>query len=150
MKKALVLVAILLLASSLAWAEGTPEAAAPQAVGQAAPGAAEGSCTLPDFAGLSPDQRLAAALAAGFQMDGAVNRQVPICPTEFRCSSLTNCGAGSPCSTTDIGQCCDAGGGAILCCASGTIKVRQCPCVCTTSPCLAQCAASTDVTFHCR
>ena len=149
MKKALVLVAILLLTSSLAWAEGTSAVAAPEVVGQADPGSAEGGCTLPDFTGLSPDQQLAAALAAGFQMNGAVNRQVPICPTVFHCTSIMNCGAGSPCTTTDLGQQCCASGGGQICCASGTIKVRQCPCVCTTSPCLAQCTASTDVTLHC-
>jgi hypothetical protein len=97
MKKALVLVAILLLTSGLAWAEGTASgAAAPEAVGQANSSPAEGGCTLPDFTGLSPDQQLAAALAAGFQLNGAVDRQVPVCPTVFSCTSITNCGVGAP------------------------------------------------------
>jgi hypothetical protein len=150
MKKTLVLVAILLLSGSLAWAEGLGAAAAPEAVGQVNSSPAGEGCTLPDFAGLSEDQRLAAALAAGFQIDGAINRQVPICPTVFHCNSITNCGAGAPCSTTDIGQCCDPGGGGFICCASGTIKVRSCPCVCIGSPCAIQCTTSTDVTMHCR
>lgn len=149
MKKALVLVAILLLTSSLAWAEGTPGAAAPETVGQADPGPAEGSCTLPDFAGLSPDQQLAAALAAGFQLNGAVNRQTPMCPTVFSCSSLTNCGVGGPCSTTDIGDCCVNGVGATICCFGGTIKVRRCPCHCTGRPCAIQCTTSDDVSLQC-
>ena len=150
MKKGLVLVAILFLISSLAWAEGTAGGAAtPEAVNPADSTAVAGGCTLPDFTGLSPDQRVAAALAAGLQVSGAVNKQTAMCPTVFHCDSITNCGIGLCSPPQDIGQCCNAGGGSILCCLNGTFKVQRCHCRCTANPCDLQCGTSTNVTLQC-
>jgi hypothetical protein len=140
MKRALVLVAVLLLPSSLAWAE----APAPEGDLFAAGG---GGCMLPDLAGLSPDQIAAAALGAGFQVSPH-NVDVPACPATFHCDSLTGCAAGPLCSITDIGQCCQAGD-PVLCCLSGTIKVQRCRCECTGPVCSVLCASSTDVRWRC-
>lgn len=154
MKRALVLVATLMLSAGLAWAE-TPAVPAPAGgdspaavEGHAADPAVEGGgCLLPDLAGLSQDEASAVALGAGFQT-ASTAAAVPACPTSFRCSSLTNCAKGSPCSITDIGTCCSQSG-LVLCCTSGTIKVRECPCRCTAFHCLYQCVLSNDVQWSC-
>jgi hypothetical protein len=134
----------LLLTCSIAWAEGP----APDGGLAADPGAGGGTCLLPDLAGLSPDQIAAAALGAGFET-ASIDVQVPICPTTFSCTSITNCGVGAPCTVTNIGQCCQPPTGPpSICCING-IKVRRCPCVCVGSPCAALCGTSTDVSFGC-
>jgi hypothetical protein len=151
MRKALVLVAILLLTSSLAWAEGAAGAiAAPEARGQADTGASGGGCTLPDFTGLSRDQRVAAALGAGLQVSRAVNALTPLCPTSFfYCTTITNCKVGSSCTYENLGQCCDLGDGDLLCCAQGSLKFRHCLCTCSAYPCPLECLDSTDARLVC-
>jgi hypothetical protein len=141
MRRPLLLVVSLFLTASLAWA------------GDVAPNdplfADEGGgCMLPDLAGLSPEQAAAAALQAGFQ--ASPNEvQVPACPVKFDCTSIGNCAAGPICSLTDIGACCQTPSGPVLCCLSGTIKVRRCPCQCTGPACSLLCASSTDVRWRC-
>src|SRR5262245_2440978 len=92
LKRPLLLLVALLLMASLAWAAEPAPNADPLAD-------SGGGCMLPDFAGLSPEQTAAAAIAAGLQM-APTEVQVPPCPTTFSCSSLTSCAAGSPCTVT--------------------------------------------------
>src|SRR5262245_36151925 len=141
MKRALILVAVLLFACSVAWAE---ESASYNALFAGS----GGGCMLPDLSGLSPEQVAAAALQAGFQTSPS-EVQVPACPVNFDCTSLFHCGVGPLCSITDIGACCQTSGGPIICCVNGTIKVQQCPCKCTANPCLISCPNSTDVKWRC-
>jgi hypothetical protein len=141
MKRTLSLVAVLLLTCSIAWAEET--ASAPDPVADSG-----GGCMLPDLAGMSPEQITAAALEAGFQ-PAPNNVQVPVCPVTFHCNSITNCGIGPLCALGNLGQCCNAGGGLTLCCISGTIKVKTCPCRCTGNPCNIQCPNSNEVNWGC-
>jgi len=141
MKRTLILVAVLLCTCSVARAE-TPAPASDLFAGSG------GGCVLPDLAGLSPEQIAAAALGAGFQPSPS-EKQVPICPVKFDCTSLTGCAAGPACTLTDIGPCC-ATSGAVICCTSGTIKVVRCPCQCTSTVCSTTvCTSSTDVKWHC-
>lgn len=134
MKRAFVLVAVLFLISGVAW--GTED------------DFEGGGCKLPDLAGLTPDEIAVAALAAGLEIPAAVPAAIPACPVTFHCDSIPNCGLGACSTPTDIGRCCN-NGGLTLCCATGTIKVRQCNCVCTGNPCSTQCIQSTDVRFRC-
>jgi hypothetical protein len=137
MKPTLVLVAVLLFTSSMAWAQGSA----------ADPRLANG-CALPDLAGLSPDQVAVAALGAGLQMSAASSDPtIPACPVTFECSSIAGCGSSMVCSATAIGQCCTLGT-AVLCCAN-TILVTRCPCKCVLEDCPRQCAQSTQVTRSC-
>lgn len=138
MKHVLVLVFALLLTAGLAWAE-EPAVADPPVE--------EGGCELPDFTGMSEEEIQAAALAAGFGLE-PVWAQPPTCPVRFSCSSINNCGIGL-CAVADIGPCCSPSTGLQLCCISGTIKVRTCPCVCTGGPCALNCVNSTDVSWRC-
>lgn len=132
MKRALVLVAFLIFTSNLAWAQ-----------------AAGGNCRLPDLAGLSPGQRAAAAINAGLQMTYMDTTPVPACPVTFNCNSIAGCGAGSTCSNTVLGRCCQDGG-AVLCCQFGEILEQQCPCKCTAGTvCSSACTSSTNVTVSC-
>src|SRR5262245_61778824 len=131
MKRALILVAVLLCTCSVAWAETSAPAADPLA-------GSGGGCTLPDLAGLSPEPIAAAALQAGLQI-APTEVQVPPCPTTFSCNSITNCGAGTPCTVSFIGPCCKPATGPNICCANGNIKKTQCPCVCTGNPCAVVC-----------
>jgi hypothetical protein len=153
MKNALMLAAILLLTSTLAWAEGAAgPAAAGEVMSQAGTVSAEGGCNLPSFAGLSADQRLAAAVAAGFQTSQALDVQTaPLCPevSNFHCTDIANCKLGSMCSTQSLGPCCDLGDGILACCATGSIRVRQCLCTCTRSPCWLDCLDGSETTITC-
>src|SRR5436309_12935622 len=114
MKRALFLVAVLLLMSNLAWAQ-----AAGTAQASAADPRAGGNCQLPDLAGLSPGQRAAAALSAGLQVTYVDSPAVPACPVTFQCNSIAGCARGMVCSATFLGPCCSIGGGGVLCCANG-------------------------------
>lgn len=140
MKASLILAVVLLLTPGLAPAEEAAPATADPFEG--------GGCVLPDLAGLSDDQAVATLRGAGFDL-APIGTAAAACPTTFMCSSMTNCGIGALCSVTDIGQCCTSGGGIGVCCVSGTIKVRQCPCVCTGNPCNVLCPQSTDVRWRC-
>jgi hypothetical protein len=137
MKRTLVVVAVLLftslLTSRFAWAEGT----------------AGGGCSLPDVAGLSPDQVAVAALKAGLQMSAATSATTTIqaCPATFQCSSIAGCGSSMICSATPIGQCCSAG--AFVLCCTNEIFVVRCPCKCVLEDCPHQCGQSTQVTRSC-
>jgi hypothetical protein len=146
MKRTLVFIAALFLAGGLAWAGGESSGGAPATHPLFAEG---GGCKLPDFTGLSPEQRTAAALAAGFQVSPTY-ASAPACPVTFNCNRIGNCAAGKLCTLGNIGPCCDAGGGNILCCANnGNIWVQQCPCVCTGFICSSLCESSTDVQWSC-
>jgi hypothetical protein len=140
MKRTPILFAALLLTAGLAWA-------AEPATHDDLFADSGGGCMLPDLAGLSQEQIAAAALQAGLQAS-PTEVQVPACPVKFDCSSIFNCGIGV-CAIADIGACCQTTGGPILCCISGTIKVRTCPCVCTGNPCSFTCVNSTDVKWRC-
>lgn len=143
MKPTLVLVAVLLLTSHFALAEGTASGAM-----AADPRLASNGCALPDLAGLSPDQVAVAALNAGLQMSAATSDPtIQACPATFECSSIAGCGSSMVCSATPIGQCCTLGT-AVLCCAN-TIFVVRCPCKCVLEDCPRQCAQSTQVTRSC-
>ena len=147
MKRTLFFVVALFLVSGLAWAGGESSGGAP--VPTAEPLFAEGGgCTLPDLSGLSAEERMSAALAAGFQVS-PTPAAIQACPVTFHCNSITNCAAGPVCGLADIGQCCNSGGGVILCCTSGTIKVQRCPCQCNGNPCAIQCVNSTDIRWGC-
>jgi hypothetical protein len=149
MKRTLVLIALLLLTCSLAWAEEpAPGTSAGAPLGGSIASDSGGGCMLPDLTGLSQEQILAAALEAGFQVS-PTDVQIPPCPTTFSCTSIPNCGAGTPCTVSIIGQCCKPAGAPPICCANGPIKEKRCPCVCTGSPCAFQCINSTDVKLIC-
>lgn len=108
-----------------------------------------GGCKLPDFTGLSADQRMAAALGAGFQLS-PTSVSTPACPVTFNCNQLRGCSAGSVCSFGNIGPCCDPGGGTIICCESpGNIWVTDCACECTGPNCSPLCETSVDVQWSC-
>jgi len=141
MKPKLLLFATLLLVASI----GSAEEPAPNSTFFADSG---GGCMLPDLAGLSQEQIAAAALQAGFQAS-PTEVQVPACPVKFDCTSIFHCGIGPVCSLSNLGACCQTPGGPIICCTSGTIKVQQCPCVCTGNPCAISCPNSTDVKWRC-
>lgn len=142
MRLSLILAVALLLTAGVAWAE---EAAPAETL----PVLEGGGCVLPDLAGLSDDDAEEALREAGFDTGAAIETAAPMCPTRFSCSSIVNCGIGSLCSLTDIGPCCTTSGGLGLCCTSGTIKVRRCPCRCTGNPCNIVCPQSTDVKWSC-
>lgn len=137
MKRTLVLVAVLLLTGSLAWAEDP-----------AGPGPTGGGCALPDLSQLSPDQVAVAALQAGLQISAptAVDT-IPACPATFHCSSIAGCGASMVCTATAIGQCCSAGP-VVICCANNIFVIR-CPCHCVLEDCPLQCRQSSEVTRTC-
>ena len=141
MKASLILAVVLLCIPGLAWAEEPAPAVSEDVAFEA------GGCVLPDVSGLSGDEAAAALAGAGFET-APFDAAVPACPTTFHCDSIFNCGTGAVCSVTDIGACC-ATGGLVKCCISGTIKVRQCPCVCTGNPCSIACPQSTDVRSRC-
>ena len=166
MKASVVFVLALLLVSGLAWAEeATPQdtAAAPAATASTGQGTSEatapasepaveadgGGCMLPDLAGLSDEDARSTLEKAGFDLTAPVNAATPMCPTRFSCTSIVNCGVGPLCAINDIGPCCTTGGGLSLCCITGSIKVRHCPCKCTGNPCNIQCPNSTDVRWSC-
>jgi hypothetical protein len=140
MKACLILAVVLLLTPGLAAAEEAAPATADPFEG--------GGCVMPDLAGLSEDDATAALRSAGFDLS-PIDAAAPACPITFSCNSITNCGIGMVCSITDIGPCCTTGGGLGLCCISGSIKVRQCPCTCTGSPCSVFCPQNTDVKWRC-
>lgn len=155
MKQTLILAAVMLATAGLAWAEAPTaapaEMALPAATADLAPGPlfADGSCEMPDLAGLSEEEIAAAAFAAGLDTSPtAAAAAPPACPVAFQCNSITNCAAGPLCSVTDIGQCCTQGP-FTLCCISGTIKVSRCPCRCTAFACSLQCVSSTNVKWGC-
>lgn len=149
MKRTLVVVAALLLTVGVAWAE-EPAADAPTPAAAPADATFEGGgCVLPDLAGLSDEEIEQAALEAGLGIQPPAQAAAPACPVKFSCNSITNCGAGSLCSLSDIGPCCTTSSGLSLCCITGTIKVRRCPCVCTGNPCALSCVNSTDVKWRC-
>src|SRR5947208_8546934 len=144
MKRALFLVAVLLLMSNLAWAQAAGTAPAPVADPRAG-----GNCQLPDLAGLSPGQRAAAALGAGLQVTYVDTTPVPACPVAFNCNSIAGCGQGPVCSITSLGPCC-SDGGTILCCQNGgNIIEIQCACRCTGTLCASSCAQHHQVTVNC-
>jgi hypothetical protein len=144
MKRALFLVAVLLLMSNLAWAQAAGTAPAPVADPRVA-----GGCLLPDLGGLAPGDLPAAAINAGLQMTFVDTPLVPACPVTFHCDSIANCVSGSVCLVGDIGPCCSFGVGTLCCGNGGTIKVKRCPCRCTGELCSSACANSTDVRFAC-
>lgn len=144
MKRMLVFVAALFLVSGLAWAGGESSGGAPATDPLFAEG---GGCMLPDLSGLSEEERMSAALAAGFQVT-PTPAAYPACPVTFQCNSIGNCGIGPICSLTNIGACCTSGGFNI-CCMQGTIRVRRCPCVCTGTICSTVCTNSDDVRWGC-
>jgi hypothetical protein len=144
MKRAIVLVAVLLLTSTMAWAEPAGTAPAPAAD----PRVAGGGCQLPDLAGLAPAQIQAAALNAGLEVTFAAAPAVPACPVTFHCNSIANCAAGGVCSVGLLGPCCNTGG-VVLCCASGNISETRCACKCTGPLCAVSCVHSTEVNWNC-
>jgi hypothetical protein len=141
MKRALVLLALLLVSSTLASAQAP---AAPVAD----PRSGGGNCPLPDLAGLAPGEVPAAALNAGLQVAFASSPAVPACPVVFHCNSIGACAAGGVCSATILGQCCGTGG-VVICCATGNFVEVRCPCKCTGPLCAAQCIHSSEVAFNC-
>lgn len=146
MKRMLVFVAALFLMSGLAWAGGESSGGAPAIQSLLAEG---GGCKLPNLAGLSPEQRAAAALGAGFQIS-PTTVSTPACPVTFNCNHLRGCAAGTVCSLGNIGPCCDAGGGDVICCANyGNIWVVDCACECTGFNCSPLCETSVDVQWSC-
>lgn len=149
MKRTLLLVSALVLAAAPTWAAPATSTDDGAAVQPAATLADDGGgCVLPDLAGLSDDEVAAASLASGLEIPAATPAAVPVCPTTFRCNSITNCAAGPLCGITDIGQCCSMAG-LIRCCVSGTIKVKTCPCQCTAPLCAFSCVNSAEVTSRC-
>jgi hypothetical protein len=151
MRASLILVVALLLTPGLAWAaDAAPTGAAPasQAVAPDDSALEGGGCMLPDLAGLSQDDAAVALREAGFDLS-PMDAATPACPTSFSCSSITNCGIGPLCSVADIGPCCTVSPGLGVCCISGTIKVRNCPCKCTGNPCNIVCPNSSDVKWRC-
>ena len=148
MKSSVVFVLALLLCSGLVWAEDTTTQDGAAAT-EPAVEADGGGCMLPDLAGLSDEEARTALVKAGFDLDAAEDMSVPMCPTRFSCSSISLCEASSQCTLTDIGPCCSPGGGLSLCCLQGSIKVRRCPCQCTSFVCDIRCPDSTDVQWSC-
>ncbi len=154
MQRLLILTSLLFLLVSPAWAANVEsDAAVGVATGDAPTflGAPEwvqddGGCQLPDLEGLSDAEARAQIEAAGMQETDAA---APPCPVAFSCNSITNCAAGSPCATADIGPCCTTGGIG-MCCVSGSIKVRTCPCTCTGPLCAFSCINSDNVKWGCR
>ena len=142
MKRVLVLLAVLFLIHSLAWAEETQRAP------QAAP--AGGHCVLPDLSQLSPDQVMIAALQAGLEITPKTS-DAPImaCPTLSQCSDVPGCGlSGGVCTSAILGKCCTTGA-AVLCCPN-EIVVTRCPCHCVSEDCPAlRCNANSQVTRSC-
>ena len=147
MKRVVILVAVLFLMSALSWAQTAGTAPAPVAD----PRTGGGHCQLPDLAGLTPEQRAAAALNAGLQMTYAdtVVSPPPACPTAFNCSSIAGCGAGSVCAVSVLGRCCQDGGATLCCQDGGDINVNRCPCKCTGPLCSSACSSKTNVTVNC-
>ena len=88
MKRALILVAVLLLSSTLSWAQTAGTAPAPD------PRTGGGHCQLPNLAGLTPEQRAIAALnaAATSWTETGSKRAAP------RPSAATICGSGRMCT----------------------------------------------------
>jgi len=116
----------------------------------AAEPSAGGGCQLPNLTGLTADQIALAALEAGFMIDSAPTpAAVPPCPVTFHCNSIANCGAGTACTVTSLGACCQPATGPKLCCISGSITVTTCPCRCTANPCAIQCINSNELNWHC-
>ena len=145
MKRALVLFAVLLLSSTLTWAQTAGSAPAPVAD----PRTEGGGCQLPDLAGLAPGELPAAALNAGLQMTFEAAPAVPACPVPFQCNSIAGCAAGPLCGISSLGPCCSSGG-AVLCCANGgNIKVVTCPCKCTGPLCSTACVNSAGISVNC-
>jgi hypothetical protein len=147
MKRILILVAVLFLMSALSWAQTAGTAPAPEAD----PRTGGGHCQLPNLAGLTPEQRAAAALNAGLQMTYAdtVVSPPPACPVTYNCNSVAGCAAGSVCSATVLGRCC-RDGNATLCCQDGDdIVVNRCGCVCTGTVCSSACTSKTNVSVSC-
>jgi hypothetical protein len=138
MRRALVLVAVLLFAGSLAaWADGG-----------AGSGPLASRCALPDLTGLTPDQAAATALAAGLQVSAAdPSTPLQACPATVYCPTGAGCGPGPACSTIAVGKCCSSGS-ITLCCANEIVVVR-CPCKCTRQICATQCSQSTQTTWSC-
>ena len=155
MKRLLILLGLFFFVISPAWASDTAnDAAAAIPTGGDAPflstpdwAQGDGGCQLPDLAGLSDAEAKAQIEAAGLRVTDAA---APACPVAFSCNSITNCAAGGPCSTADLGPCCTTGGRIGLCCATGTIKVRTCPCVCTGTLCALICVSSNNIKWGCR
>jgi hypothetical protein len=145
MQRALILVAVLLLSSTLSWAQAAGAAPAPAAD----PRAAGGSCLLPNLAGLSPGQREAAVLNAGLQMIYVDTPAYPACPVTFQCNSIAGCGAGPVCAVSVLGPCCKDGSAVLCCQGGGDIVVDRCPCQCTGPLCSSACASKTNVTVSC-
>ncbi len=55
--------------------------------------------------------------------------QPPPCPVAVACTSPVGpCAIGIPCTTTNLGPCCSAGGGLARCCLNGNILVTKCSC----------------------
>ncbi len=145
MKRALVLFAVLLLSSTLTWAQRAGSAPAPVAD----PRAAGGSCLLPDLAGLTHGQIAAAALNAGFQVTFEAALAYPACPVTFHCNSMANCVIGPTCTVTNIGDCC-SNGGTNFCCKDGAdIMVTACPCRCASPSCPSTCLDDSEVSSTC-
>ncbi len=144
MKRAWILFGGLLLVLGLA-AQAAP--AEPEWLEAAA--AEGGGCNLPDVAGLSEAEAAAAALAAGFELPEPTAMAPPACPVNFACNSIGNCAAGPLCSLTVLGPCCTTTTGLRICCLSGSIKVTQCPCRCSGSPCAIQCVSSSNLSWSC-
>jgi hypothetical protein len=141
MKRVLVLLAVLFLTHSLAWAEGGPHATPPDPAG--------GRCVLPDLAQLSPDQVAIAALQAGLEITPKTAAPIPACPVLSQCSDVPGCGlSGGPCTSAILGKCCTTGA-AVLCCPN-EIVVTRCPCHCVFEDCpTLRCNANSQVTRSC-
>ena len=154
MKRLLILFGLFFFALNPIWASGAAnDAAAAIPTGGDAPflstpdwAQGDGGCQLPDLAGLSDAEAQAEIEAAGLRV---TNAAAPACPVAFSCDSITNCTAGNLCSTISIGRCCTMGGGLGLCCATGVIKVRTCPCRCTSNLCSFSCLNSNDIKWGC-
>lgn len=147
-----ILAVALLLTAGVAWAdEASPDPVAPTSQELVYEDSAldGGGCMLPDLSGLSDQEATRALEDAGFDVS-AVQTAAQACPTTFMCTSITNCGITGTCTVTDIGPCCTTSSGLGLCCITGTIKVRTCPCGCTGNPCNILCPQSTDVRWRCR
>jgi hypothetical protein len=146
MKRALFLVAVLFLMSTMTWAQGAGTAPAPVADPRVA---GSGNCQLPDLAGLSPGQVAVAAMGSGLKLTYVDDPTVPACPVAFNCNSITGCGQGPVCSLTSLGPCCSEGG-AILCCqGGGDIIETQCACRCTATLCVSTCTQHHQVSVNC-
>lgn len=152
MRTSVILAIALLLTAGVAWADEAPSDTLAPAGQELAYGDAAldgGGCMLPDLSGLSDQEATKALEGAGFDV-AATQAAAQACPTTFMCTSITNCGITGLCSVTDIGPCCTTSSGLGICCISGTIKVRKCPCGCTGNPCNIVCPQSTDVRWRCR